>query len=548
MAKSNIIRDLFVQLGVKVDPGSKKEVKAYEKAIEKVKDQLEDLAGWTLKAAVGLTGFLVAAGTAAGLLAVQTGSQAEAIERQARALNLTRKEYQETLHVFGTFGADAGEIADVFAQITEKAVDAAAGQQEAVQAFGYLGIKISELKGKRPIELFERLADGISKTADRAEALAGASKLLGEDSAKKLLPVLVQGAGAIRALRREANELGIVMDDRALATAKQAAVEFRRLKNVAGGLKNELGVALAPAVAAVLRGVTDWIRANRELLSQRIEDGIRTITRAILALDAAVKLLGGWDVAFVQVATGAGILLLLANLSTVEKVLGAINLAFAALRVAGLTVAGSLGVAFSPLILGLAALAAGLVLVGLAVDDFLTFWRGGTSVLGSNLDLIESMIPAFGAVRDLFSALVDLLLASIGNFDKISKAITEGLAPAFSALQLVLGPVLGTLSGIWELINKIAAAPIEGLTNFVRTLTLQTDLAGNLSAERIQTAAAGAVAGALPIAANAGQSIDQSVRSVNMNAVFHGPNADTVETALSSAMRRAQVSIAGGTR
>lgn len=553
MAAKNVIRELLVRLGVTVDPATKQDIKKYEQAIDRIKGQVEDLAGAALGAGAALAGMLLGAATAAGVLAVETGEAAERIERQARALNMTRAEYQEISHVFETFGSDGREIGDVFAQLAQKSIEAADGAEQTIKTWKMVGITADQLKGKRPIELFELLADATSKATDRTRALAGVSALLGEDSAKKLLPVLAQGVGVVRDLRQESHALGLVMRDDQMRAAKQAAVEWRKLKGVATGLRHELGIALAPAVTSVLRGLLGWVQANRELLTQRIEFWVRNLVRAVLLLDDTVRFLfgkdRGWERLMINLATGAGFLLLLANLEKVEKALGAIRLVATFLWTSFEAGVAAASIPLIPFVALLAGLAFFVGLAALGVDDFLTFWRGGQSVLGDNLDLIERYVPAFGAVRELARAVIDLVAEGFENVDRLTTALKEGLAPAFEALDLALGPVLRTLERIWAALNAIAAAPISGAARFVRGLTAESQRSGVSTAAQVQAGVSGAVTSqVLQPAARAGFAADQSVRSVVQENRFYGPSAQDVNTALESAFRRAQLAVYGGGR
>lgn len=548
---SNVIRDLLVRLGVVIAPGTKKDLDDLDKKIEDTKKAFEDLAAGALKLGAALAAGVLAAATAAGVLAVQTGEQAMQIERQARALNLTRKEYQEIQYVFESFGADAGEIADVFQQINDKAVDAQQGSTSVVAEWKLLGISVSQLKGKRPHEIFELIADASANATDKQKAMAGVSKLLGEDSAKKLAPALALGSKEIRRMRGDAEDLGLVMNDTALAAAKETAVQWRRLTSIAKGLRNELGVALAPVVTEVFRGINEWVKANRALLSQQITAWVERLHAGIHALLAAVRLIGGWDVVFVNVAQGVGILLLLANLSKILDILTAMRLAFGFLKGAAAASGITIGAAFLPATIVLSALAAIVAILALAAEDVWVHFTGGNSALGVWLDTIEAAIPAFGAVREFFWALVQLLAGGATNLSVLVGGFVRGLAPALQLISAIINPLIAKfedLLGLWRKLNDAISSPIRAATAWMEGTTYVAENNSRMMAGAIQHATAEKIQ---PGVDEARFRIGAATNSwtANQTMTFSGTASQgDFERALESSNRKAAVSVQGGPR
>lgn len=554
MAAGNVIRELLVALGVKVDPKSKKELKAYDKAIDDVKDKMEAAAGWALRLGVALAGAVVAGATAAAVLARDVGQQAEQIERQARALQLTRTEYQELTSVFATFGSDTGDIADAFGTLADRAQDALDGTQSMVDDFRLIGLGADQLRNKRPIELFETFADAVAGASDRNKALTATVRLLGDDLGARLAPMLADGAAGIRRLRQEAHELGVVMDDDALRTAKQVQLEWRRLTNIARGLRNEIGVLLAPAVSRSMRAFSEWVRVNRELIGQRVELLIRTLTTAFDHLNMVVSAVGGWDVVFLNVAAGTGVLLLIANLGKVEATLGVVRVLVAGLEVAFAAAGATISIPFLPILGILALLAAAITLVGLAVNDLWVWWQGGNSVLGANLDMVESILPAFGAVRDLVWSLVEAFASGWTNVLGFARAIANGLRPALALVDLVLAPFvrrLQMLVDLWKEFNDRVAAPIANLAGTIHANTTASAVADAANANSLQRQIATGVQGQVDRAAMGIYQLDRAApgaTTINQSNTFMGGRGWEVDEAMQSAYRLAAPAVAGGRR
>jgi hypothetical protein len=318
-------------------------------------------------------------------------------------------------------------------------VKARAGSKGSAQAFAELGIHTRELRTLNPAQLLDRVADGARGAGDRTKALAALSSLLGARVAQRLAPALLSGAKGMGELRKEAHELGLVMSDQQLRVTAEAAQQWRLLNGRGRGLANELAADLAPLVIDVLRGILGWVRANRELLSQRVEAFVRQLTRALEGLNTAVQAIGGWGVVLINVATGAGMIYLLLNLDRVLKLLRSIRVATELAGIAAEPVLEGIGAALAaagievaPLLAALAALAAVIVLAGLGLDDFITFLRGGKSVLGDGLDTDPALRarvrrgprPVPGDRRLGGSAWRSVVI--------LTRAIATGLAPALS--------------------------------------------------------------------------------------------------------------------
>ena len=502
--------------------------------------------------------FAVAAATAIGTLTVKTGQNSIEVERQAQALGITRAQYQELAFVADQYGASTKDLTRGLLALDRASVKARAGSKASATAFSELGIHTKDLRGLNPAQLLDRVADGATKAGDRAKVLAALSTLLGARVAQKLAPALLSGAAGMGELSRQAHELGLVLDDDALRTTKEVAVQWRLLKAAGQGLANELAVALAPIVTQVLGGFVGWVRANRELLSQRLEFWVRQLTRALEAANVAAHLLGGWRAVFLDIATGVGMLYLIANLEKVEKLLKAIRIGFTVLDIVATPVletlgagAAALGLELAPLLAILAAIVIPITLVGLAVDDFLTFWEGGKSVLGDNLDALQRLIPAFGSVRHLFGALIGLGGSAWRSVALLGGAIASGLAPALQLLDFALRPVielLTRLQALWDALNAAAGAPLEVLAGLVRVSGAHLEVTSGAVAPALQAGIAGAVQGQVSRVTSS-SSVDNSSRAVSQTNNFLGGGSATDHLrAMEPALRKAGLAVAGGRR
>lgn len=479
MAATEVIRDLLIRFGLVVRPGTRQGLRDLDRQIETTKALMEDLSRTAVRAGVGLAAGLVAGAAALGKLTLGASQSATEIDRQAAALNLSRKEYQEYLHVTQSLGGNAGDLADTFLQINEASVRAQGGSKEMAETFDLIGVNVSELKGLNAGQLFELMADRISKTADKQKAMAATSRLLGEESARRFGPAMMRGAAGVRALRQEAEELGLVMGDDQLRALSAVGTQWRRLTTIGRGLRNELAAALAPSVERVLRGVTEWIRANRELLSQRITYWVEVVRSSIVALDAAVQLLGGWDVVFLNIAQGAGLLLLIANFGKLVDLVTSARMAFNLLKGAAAAAGLTMSVGFLPVTLIVGTLIGMLLILYNIAEDIYTHFSGGDSIFGRSLDRLSYFVPIVGDLRKLFWELGQTVKWGAMNAWAFASAIGLGLHPVLMLVQSVLSQLIEKMTRffeMWRRFNEWAGSPIRDATAW---LTNANDIANN---------------------------------------------------------------------
>lgn len=437
-----IVRELLVRLGVIADPAK---VKDFDKAVEGLKANMGALVGVAKQAvAVG-----AALGTALGLQAVATANSTLEIRRQADALGLSTDAYQEWRAATGAFNVDAKDLADGFGQVAQVIGQAQEGSKGAVETFKSLGIAVSALKGKSVDEVLYLIADGLQRTTDSGDRLRAANTLLGEQLARQLLPLLIQGSAGIDQYRREARALGAVLDEDAIAKGEEAALAFARFGIILQGVRNELGLAFLPVMTQLAYVFGEWLADNRELIGARLADAVVRIQDAIEALtttvyrvdDAVEESFGGWGNVLERVKSLVVVLATAQAWRTLVSAVTAVRAGFATLTAAGGLLAGaSLSTVFGWAV----ALAAAFVALYLVVDDLWTYWRGGESVIGNFLAGSERARATLGALGDAGRAL-GAVLASLWEAVKL----------AASLLFPILEPLLPMLEGIGDALIKV---------------------------------------------------------------------------------------------
>lgn len=108
-------------------------------------------------------------------------------------------------------------------------------------------------------------APNVFKKAQLAQAAFG-------KSGQEMLKLIDLGPEGIAALRKEAQKLGIVLDEGAIAKAAEFADASDNMNSAITGLKNNIGVGLMPVVQGIAEKITKWATENRELIKAKVSE------------------------------------------------------------------------------------------------------------------------------------------------------------------------------------------------------------------------------------------------------------------------------------
>ena len=144
--------------------------------------------------------------------------------------------------------------------------DVSDGTAAAVDTLDRLGITTQQLEGLTPDQQFKAFAEAISKVEDPTQKMNAAMGVFGK-SAAEILPLLNEGASGIEAFQKEAERLGLVMSDDMAASAGQAADAIDSLLLVANATAVRFGAALAPAITAVAKIISELVATSPKLFA-----------------------------------------------------------------------------------------------------------------------------------------------------------------------------------------------------------------------------------------------------------------------------------------
>lgn len=388
------------------------------------------LAAGAAAAAAGLTAFTVA-----------TASSAAAIDDAAKRTGASVEGLQELRHA----GEQSGTSFEGIVKGLRK-VNAAMSDNKAREAMEGLGLSLEALDKMSPEDRFVAIGGAIGALGDEVQRAEAAAAIFGEKVGSELMPLFDAGAAGIEDFRKEAHELGQVMNGEsvsALASFDDTVAKVTgSIRGLAGTLAGQLAPYLEPIatrITEIVASVTQWMQAN---------------TGFTAAIVTTIGVVGAIGVAL----AGFG-----AALAAAGAVIGGVMGIFSAL---------SAIVAAGPFVLvaaGVTALVAALVAAGAAVAflivpfvDLNAIATAFTGVL-ENLQAVAAQVVAWFQAN--FGELIQGLVDAFSNGDLTGAAeiaflsIQMAATQCWSAILNHAGLMFSTLSGgFGKLIPGVADA------------------------------------------------------------------------------------------
>ncbi len=259
-----ILRDLVASFGLDFDKSS---FKRADNAMSKLK-----------RGAVALAGVLVANRAVQGIrrMVSETAALGDSVDKTASKLGIETGALQELRHAAELTGVPLRTMDMALQRFTRRAAEAAQGTGEAKAVLEELGIELKDDEGnlRATEDLLGDVAEKMRGMTSDGDRLRVAFKLFDSEGAA-LVNTLKGGRGALEEMRKEARDLGGVMDAELIASSVEFTDSNLRLKSAIQGVKNVIAKALLPAMNKTIKSTIDWLRANRDVIATRFERWIK---------------------------------------------------------------------------------------------------------------------------------------------------------------------------------------------------------------------------------------------------------------------------------
>jgi len=377
---------------------------------------------------------------------------ADAAAKMSKAMGINVETYQALGHAAGISGASQEDVAKALMQLGKRARDASMGLKAQKIAFQELNIQVKDSNGnlKNQDVLLLEAADAFKKMPDGTRKTALAMELFGRAGAK-IIPLLNEGSGGIKALMLEAKRLGIVLSSKASKDAELFNDELRRVKGIFLGIRNTIAAQLLPKLTELITRFKDWYLEgnNAQIFFAKLKKWAR-IAGAALAGVVGSKVITGFMSLGRAVMAGVSALRLMAGASALA--MGKIGLILVAIG-------------------GLIALAKDFSQAGTMFDSMKTMaadvW---TTLKPALMDLAKALIPVLVGLWDIVKPLIPyvvkllvFLIAVFGDLLKMLAIFLKGAVKVFKALAKAWKIAVNAMVSVLDLIVDGWNAIIDGI-------------------------------------------------------------------------------------
>ena len=239
-----------------------------KRAIKSAQGNLKDLKDVAGKATAAIAG--LASGAAFGALIQKQSEFIRVNTRMASQLGITTESLTRLQYAITQNTEVTGEqFNEMLQEFNVRMGDAEKGTGPLIEAFQQLGLNFKEIKNLNTEQAFLLVSDALANMGDKARAAFLAEELFAGEAAKAI-PIMLQGADAIKQYGDEAERLGQTFSqeeaDKVLAMQK----EFNKLAAAVDGLGRDIAIFLSSEGSNIINWSTELINNLRNLKSNVI--------------------------------------------------------------------------------------------------------------------------------------------------------------------------------------------------------------------------------------------------------------------------------------
>lgn len=213
-------------------------------------------------------------------IADETSAAGDKIDKQSQALGMSRKAYQEWDYILSQSGASIDSLGTSMKTLNSTVLNTLADpkkNKDMVAIFDDLGLSIAELNGLTQESQFEKVVRAFQQLPAGAEKSALAVKLFGRNG-QDLLPLLNSNADAIDEMRKNAQELGLIMSDEAVDAAVAYNDALDDMSRTFDAVKYAVGTEFLPVLTGAFKKVASYTGG---LLSAYKQEGFSGVFKKI---------------------------------------------------------------------------------------------------------------------------------------------------------------------------------------------------------------------------------------------------------------------------
>ena len=280
---------------------------------ETAKEAAHEIGRSVRNIAVGVT----AAGAAVIGLTNSVAASGREVGRMAALANSTPREFQRWAAGAQTVGIEQDKLADILKDVNDRVGDfIQTGGGPMADFFENIAPKVGvtaemfrELSGPEALQLY---VASLEKAGVNQQDMTFYLEAMASD-ATALIPLLRRGGSEMNRLGDEAERVGAILSDDAVAGAEDYTAAMREMRQAGTGLRNTIGTALMPAVMRLSRTFASWLGNNRSQVEAwstaaagavervlpvvgQVLEGFGRVAKVVgQATSVAADAVGGWE-------------------------------------------------------------------------------------------------------------------------------------------------------------------------------------------------------------------------------------------------------------
>jgi hypothetical protein len=230
----------------------------------------------------------------------QAIDEMDALGKLAQRIGTTTSELSALQYAGEFAGVGLDDLTTAFKGLNKSLLESRDPLSDSSAAFKALGLNADELRNMDPGKAFEEIAGVCPKFADGAEKAAVATQLFGKQG-QALIPLLNGGKEGIEAMRKEAEDMGLIVSSQTAQAMGDLNDDLTRISNLGKGAAAVMATEMQPAISEVVRIMKE--AATEGTVWNGVLQGI--VGTAKIAMQVIVGLTGTLS-AFAKLASAVG--------------------------------------------------------------------------------------------------------------------------------------------------------------------------------------------------------------------------------------------------
>ncbi len=247
------LRDQFTPSIKKIAQETGKTEKQIKAAANTVKQFQRQVSNNFKAVGIAAGAMAVSAGVGAIALATQTAEATDRIDELSQQIGMSRKSFQEWEFILAQNGVEIESLKKTYKTLAVEVIKANTGNKDAKKTFKELGINIRDNSGhlKSQDQLYEDVIKSLQGMDDGVKKTVLAYKLLGKGGGD-LKPILNSTAEDINKLKKQARDLGIILDDKTINAGAKFADSMEVMRRAVAAIGFNIGGQLIPQLTEVI--------------------------------------------------------------------------------------------------------------------------------------------------------------------------------------------------------------------------------------------------------------------------------------------------------